>query len=99
MRPSLAAASMVKNCGVLARARGQRARAEAHAERAPGLAEGDVETQQARLVLALERDQVPAGVEHGDGERRAIGVAALLERGVDDGRGLSERDETWGLRG
>src|SRR4029077_19401190 len=62
------------------------------AERAPGLAEGDVETQQARLVLALERDQVPAGVEHGDGERRATGVAALLECGVDDGRGLRERD-------
>jgi|SRR6516165_322873 hypothetical protein len=33
MRPSLAAASMVKNCGGLGRARGERARAEAHAER------------------------------------------------------------------
>jgi hypothetical protein len=86
---------MVKNCGVLA-ARGERARAEAHAERAPGLAERDVETQQARFVLALERDQVPASVEHGDGERRAIGVAALLERGVNDGRGLNERDRHGG---
>src|SRR6476646_1675553 len=79
MRPSLAAASMVKNCGVLA-------------ARAPSLAEGDIETQQARLVLALERDQMPADVEHGDGQRRATGVAALLECGVDDGRGLRERD-------
>src|SRR5499433_2553911 len=77
----------------LRRARGERARAEAHAERAPGLAEGDVEAQEAGLVLALERDQVPARVEHGDGQRRAIGIAAFLERGVDDGRSLSKRDD------
>src|SRR5215472_6259956 len=77
----------------LGRARGERTRAETHAERAPGLAEGDVEAQEAGLVLALERDQVSAGVEHGDGQRRAIGVAAFLERDVDDGRGLSKRDD------
>jgi hypothetical protein len=94
MRPPLAAASMVKNCGV--RARGKRARAEAHAERAPGFAEGDVEAQEARLVLALERNEVPTGIEHGDRERRAIGIAALLERGVDDGGGLRERDDGHG---
>src|SRR5262249_24336246 len=77
----------------LRRARGERARAEAHAERAPGLAEGDVEAQEARLVLALERDQVPARIEHGDGQRRAIGVATFLERGVDDGRSLSKSND------
>src|SRR5262249_14007205 len=77
----------------LRRARGERARAEAHAERAPGLAEGDVEAQEAGLVLALERDQVSAGVEHGDGQRRAIGVTAFLKRGLDDGRSLSKRDD------
>jgi len=33
-----------------------------------------------------------AGIEHRHGERGAIGVAALLESGIDDGRGLSERD-------
>src|SRR6516225_4244287 len=72
---------------------GERARSEAHAERAPGLADGDVEAQEAGLVLALERDQVPAPVQHGDGERRAIRVAAFLERGVDDGRSLGKRND------
>jgi hypothetical protein len=80
----------------LGRAPRKRARAEAHAERAPGFAEGDVEAQEPRLVLALERDEVPAGIEHGDGERRAIGIAALLERGVDNGGGLRERDDGHG---
>ena len=87
---------MVKNCGVFAARAGERARAEAHAERAPGLAEGDVEAQQPRLVLALERDEMAAGIEHRDGERRAIGVAAFLERGVDDGGGLRKRDDGHG---
>src|SRR5262249_53896380 len=50
------------------------------------------EAQQPRLVLALEGDEMAAGIEHGDGERRTVGVAAFLERGVDDRRGLSERD-------
>src|SRR5262249_59108043 len=82
-----------KDGGGWGRGGGGRGGAEAHAERAPGLAEGDVEAQEAGLVLALERDEVPAGVEDGDGERRAIGVAAFLERGVDNGRSLSERDD------
>src|SRR4029077_12844568 len=77
----------------LGRARSERARTEAHAERAPGLAEGNVEAQEAGLVLALEGDQVSAGVEHADGQRCAIGVAACLERDVDDGRSLSKRDD------
>ncbi len=46
----------------------QRARPEAHAERAPGLSECDIEPQNARLVLALERDQMPAGIQHRDRE-------------------------------
>src|SRR5215510_9754634 len=68
----------------------QGARAEAHAERPPGFAEGDVEAQDAGLVLALEGDEMAAGVEYGDGQRRAVGVAAFLQRGVDDGAGLGE---------
>src|SRR5215470_12290792 len=48
---------------------GERARAESHAERAPCLSVGDVEAQDARLVLALESDEMSAGIEHGDGER------------------------------
>ena len=70
------------------RAASQRARAEAHAERAPGFAEGDVETQDAGFILALERDQVAAGIEHGDGERREIGLARLFQRDIDDGGSL-----------
>ena len=44
----------------------QGAAAEAHAERAPGFAVGDVEAQDAGPVLALERDEMPAGIEHRD---------------------------------
>src|SRR5262249_32611902 len=52
----------------------------------------NVETKDAGFVFALERDEVATGVEHGDGERSAIGLAALFEGGVDDGAGLSEGD-------
>ena len=67
------------------RAFGERARAEPHAERAPGFAEGDVEAQDSRLVLALEGDEMPAGIEHRDRERLEFLVAAGLERDVDNG--------------
>ncbi len=93
MRPPLAAASMVKNCGVLPARRRQRARAEAHAERAPGFAVGDVVTQQAGFVLALEGDEMAAGIEHGDGERREIGFARLLQRDIDNGGCLRKRND------
>src|SRR5215467_4661985 len=66
-------------------AAGERARAEPHAERTPGFPERDVKTQDAGLVLPLERDEVPAGVEHGDRERHELVLAPGLERGVDDG--------------
>src|SRR5215467_1719792 len=51
------------------RAPGERPPAEPHAEGCPGLAEGDVEPEDAGLVLALEGDEMPAGIEHGDGKR------------------------------
>ncbi len=92
MRPPLAAASMVKNCGVFAARLAKRARAETHAERAPGFAESDVEPQNAGFVLALERDEMAAGIEHGDGERREIAVAGFFQGDVDDGGGLRESD-------
>ena len=41
-------------------------------------------------MLALEGDEVTAGIEHGDRERGAVGVATLPERDVDDGTGLHE---------
>src|SRR5262249_38416243 len=78
-----------RKCGVERRllgcAAGECARAQPHAERTPGFPERDVETQDAGLVLALERDQVPAGVEHGDRERLEFVLAPGLERDIDDG--------------
>src|SRR5882724_12989869 len=74
-----------EECRLLGRAAGERARAEPHAERAPGLPERNVETQNAGLVLTLECDQMPAGVEHRDRERHELVLAPGLERGVDDG--------------
>jgi len=38
-----------------------------------------------------------AGIEHRDRERRAIGLAALLERGIDDSAGLRERQGWHGM--
>jgi len=61
-------------------------------ERSPRLGDGDVGPKNAGAVLALERDEMAAGVQHGDGERRAIRFASLAERDVDDGAGLPERD-------
>src|SRR5262249_50096481 len=74
----------------------QRARAEAHAERAPRFAERDVETQDARFVLALEGDEMAAGIEDRNGERRAIGLAPFLQRDVDDGAGLGKGESRHG---
>src|SRR6266849_3334942 len=61
----------------------ERARAEAHAEGAPSFTEGNVEAENARSIFALEGNEVAARIEHGDGERGAIGLATLLEGGVD----------------
>ena len=47
MRPPLAAAMVVKKFGVLGGALHHGARAEAHAERAPGFADGNFETENA----------------------------------------------------
>ena len=90
-RPWLVAASAVDERRRLRRALGQFARAEAHPERAPRLAVRDVETQEARPVLALEGDEVPAGVEHGGGQRREPPPAPLGERRGDQRRSLRER--------
>src|SRR5204862_5078207 len=66
-------------------------RAEPHTERAPGFADRNIVAQDSGPVLAFERDQMAAGIEHRDGERRAFDLAAVLERYVDDSRGLSKR--------
>ena len=55
---------------------GQRAGAEAHAERAPRLADRDLRPHDPRTVLARERLEMTAGVQHGHGQRRAVGLAA-----------------------
>src|SRR6185437_3153436 len=66
--------------------------AEAHAEHAPRLALGDLGPEQARIVLALQRDEMAAGIEHGHGERLELEAPPVLERFVDDDRGLGEGD-------
>ena len=58
--------------------------AEAHAQRAPRLALGDLRPEDARPVLALERDEMAAGVEHRDGQRLEFARAAVRQRLVDD---------------
>src|SRR5580704_4937760 len=68
----------------------ERARAEAHAEGTPSFTEGDVEAENARSIFALEGNEVAARIEHGDGERGAIGLATLLEGGIDHGAGLGK---------
>src|SRR5262245_43540119 len=54
-------------------------RAGAHPERAPGLAHGDLRTDDAGAVLAGERLQMSAGVEDRDRQRRAAGLTPLPE--------------------
>ena len=57
---------------------------------APGLALRDLRPQQARLVLALQRHEMAARIEHGDGERLQLQAAAMLQRLVDDDGRLGE---------
>src|SRR5438876_178015 len=82
----------------LLRAIGELAGAEPHAQRAPGLGHGDVGPQDSRSVLALERHEMTAGIEHGDGERRAIRLASFFQRDLDDGAGRREGDGHGGSR-
>jgi hypothetical protein len=89
MRPALTAASAVKKAGTLA-ARAASARAEAHAQRSPGLAEGNVEAKQPGFVLALERDQMTAAIENGDGQRSALELAPFAQCDIDDGGSLGK---------
>src|SRR5580704_8222613 len=70
----------------------QGARSEAHAQRPPGFTEGYLKTQDAGFVLALEGHQVTAGIQHGNRERRKFGVAPGLERDIENGAGLRERE-------
>src|SRR5262249_26197136 len=70
----------------------QLARPEAHSERAPRLAESDVKPSEACAVLALERNQVPADVEHRDGQWSKLALARGCERNVDDRARLGQRE-------
>jgi hypothetical protein len=40
-----------------------------------------------------EGNEMPAGVEHRDCQRLRVGVAPLLQRGIDDGGSLSKRQD------
>ena len=45
------------------------------------------------VVLALERDQMPAVVEHGDRKRRQIALAAFLHCSINNNGSLCERED------
>src|SRR2546422_4747254 len=70
--------------GLIDHAPGQHPRTHAHAERAPGLSKGDLRADDPRAVLARECLQMSTGVEHGHRQRRAVGLARLAQRGLDD---------------
>jgi len=55
-----------------------------NAQRAPRLAVGNVEANDPRAILALESDQVAAGIEHCDDERIELALARVRKRCVDD---------------
>ena len=63
----------------------------AHAERAPRLADRDVSAQHAGAILPLQQNDGAAGIEHRDGERQQLCFAARLQRAVDDLFGRRER--------
>ncbi len=48
----------------------------------------DLRPQDAGAVLPLEGEEVPAGIKHGDSERLQFQGAPMLQRLVDDERGL-----------
>src|SRR5262249_24331106 len=63
---------------------------DAHPQRAPCFTHRDLRPDDAGSILAPEGLQMSASVEHGDGERRTTGLAALLERRLDDRERLPE---------
>jgi len=65
---------------------------KSHAERSPGFRHGDVGPQNSRSVLALERDEMSARIEHRDRQRRTIRFTPFFQRDLDDGAGLREDD-------
>lgn len=71
---------------------GQRPGADAHPKRPPGLAHGDLGTDDPRPILPGERLQVPTVVEDGHCQRRAARLPRLSERRLHDGRRLLQRD-------
>src|SRR5438093_1641375 len=74
--------------GLLGDAARQRAGADAHPERAPGLSHGDLGANDTRAIFPRECFQVPATVEDGHGQRCAAGLARLPERRFHDHRRL-----------
>src|SRR6516165_8031120 len=78
---------------------GEFAPTKPHPQGAPRLAAGDLRPQQARTILAFQRREVAASVEHRHGQRLEAELAALLQRLVDDDRGPFEGQHWSALRG
>ena len=93
MRPSLAAASMVKNCGVFA-ARAANVREPKPMPSAPqALPKAMSKRSRPDLSSRLNATRWPPASSTATVSGAQLVVAAFLERGIDDGGGLSKRDD------
>jgi len=67
------------------------ARTHADGQRAIGFAGRHLRAQERGTVLALEGDEMAAGVKHRDAQRLELEIGALGEGGIDDLPGFFER--------
>ncbi len=66
----------------------------ADAKGCPGFPESDFEPQDGALILALRGDQMPAAIEHADGDGRKPALARNLQRLRDDAVGCFRGSES-----
>src|SRR6185437_2602026 len=76
---------------------GEFATSEAHAQGAPGFALRNLRSHDAGAVLALEGEEVSAGIEYSDGERLQLQGPSMLKRLVDNSGGLREGEGSHGV--
>ena len=65
---------------------------EAHSERAPSLAVGNIKSEETGTVLSFESDSVATCVQHNDGERRKVAPTPFRDCRINNGAGLSQCD-------
>jgi hypothetical protein len=70
----------------------ERAPSSAHSERAPRLAQRNIRSENARMVLSLECNEMATGIQHRDGHRFELELFGALQRSVDHPRGCFETE-------